>query len=298
MKSQVPYGSSGTRLRLLSDTSPDRLIPAAGRPVLVHVPKNQREPGAEEIGVIVGARREATETAPGDYGSASGARITCIPQEAPLGLSESAAGPAVRRLRLGSGRPVVRDSRVARRTAIGAGCVVEAAGSGDSILRPGAGVRRIGGVRGSVLARESAAGQAVRRLRLGSGRPVVRDSRVARRTAIGAGCVVEAAGSGDSILRPGAGVRRIGGVCGSVLARGSAAGQSARRLRLAAGRPAWVRAVVARTVVPKAVDRRALGVVGTDPEGRVTWGVEESRDPAASPLRLAVGRPVWSGAAA
>jgi hypothetical protein len=78
----------------------------------------------------------------------------------------------------------------------------------------------------------------------------------------------------------------------------SAAGPAPSRLRLAAGRPAWVRAVVARTVVRKPVDRRALGVVGTDPEGRVTWVVEESRDPAASPLRLAVGRPAWLEAAA
>ncbi|QOV35720.1 glucose-1-phosphate thymidylyltransferase [Streptomyces ferrugineus] len=86
MKALVLCGGSGTRLRPLSHTMPKQLIPVAGRPVLVHVLENLRELGIEEIGVIVGDWREAIEAVLGD-GSAFGARVTYIPQEAPLGLA-------------------------------------------------------------------------------------------------------------------------------------------------------------------------------------------------------------------
>ncbi|MEU1280317.1 glucose-1-phosphate thymidylyltransferase [Streptomyces sp. NPDC005805] len=86
MKALVLCGGSGTRLRPLSHSMPKQLIPVAGRPVLVHVVENLRELGVEEIGVIVGDWREAIEEVLGD-GSAYGARVTYIPQEAPLGLA-------------------------------------------------------------------------------------------------------------------------------------------------------------------------------------------------------------------
>lgn len=86
MKALVLCGGSGTRLRPLSHTMPKQLIPVAGRPVLVHVMENLRELGVEDIGVIVGDWREAIEAVLGD-GSAFGAKVTYIPQEAPLGLA-------------------------------------------------------------------------------------------------------------------------------------------------------------------------------------------------------------------
>ncbi|MFJ2741699.1 glucose-1-phosphate thymidylyltransferase [Streptomyces sp. NPDC087440] len=86
MKALVLCGGSGTRLRPLSHSMPKQLIPVANRPVLIQVVENLRALGVEDIGVIVGGHRDEIEAVLGD-GGALGARITYIPQEAPLGLA-------------------------------------------------------------------------------------------------------------------------------------------------------------------------------------------------------------------
>src|SRR6187402_2807871 len=77
MKGLVLAGGKGTRLRPITYTSAKQLVPVANKPVLFYGIEAIVAAGIRDIGVIVGD------------GSRFGARITYVPQEAPLGLAHA-----------------------------------------------------------------------------------------------------------------------------------------------------------------------------------------------------------------
>ena len=86
MKALILAGGAGTRLRPITHTSAKQLVPVANKPILFYGIEAMVSAGITEIGVIVGDTRAEVMAALGD-GSAFGARITFIPQDAPLGLA-------------------------------------------------------------------------------------------------------------------------------------------------------------------------------------------------------------------
>ena len=88
MKGLVLAGGKGTRLRPITYTSAKQLVPVANKPVLFYGIEAIVAAGIKDIGVIVGDTREEIKAALGD-GERFGARITYIPQEAPLGLAHA-----------------------------------------------------------------------------------------------------------------------------------------------------------------------------------------------------------------
>jgi glucose-1-phosphate thymidylyltransferase len=88
MKGLIVSGGKGTRLRPITYTSAKQLVPVANRPVLFRVLDAMMEAGVTDIGIVVGDTAPIIEAAVGD-GSAWGAKVTYIHQEAPLGLAHA-----------------------------------------------------------------------------------------------------------------------------------------------------------------------------------------------------------------
>jgi len=88
VKGLVLSGGKGTRLYPITYTSAKQLVPVANKPVLFRVIEAIVEAGITEIGVVVGDTAEEIKNAVRD-GSRWGAKITYIPQEAPLGLAHA-----------------------------------------------------------------------------------------------------------------------------------------------------------------------------------------------------------------
>ena len=88
LKGLVLAGGKGSRLRPLTATGAKQLVPVANKPVLFYALDQLVDAGITEIGIVTGDTGAQVRAAVGD-GSAFGARVTFLPQEAPLGLAHA-----------------------------------------------------------------------------------------------------------------------------------------------------------------------------------------------------------------
>lgn len=88
MKALVLSGGSGTRFRPFTYSGAKQLLPAANRPILLHIIDKIARTGIKEIGIIVGDTHREIESAVGD-GKTWGVEVTYIHQPRPLGLAHA-----------------------------------------------------------------------------------------------------------------------------------------------------------------------------------------------------------------
>ena len=88
MRGLILSGGRGTRLRPITHTGAKQLVPVANKPVLFYGIEALVAAGITEIGVVVGDTAEEVRAAVGD-GARFGARVTYLPQAAPLGLAHA-----------------------------------------------------------------------------------------------------------------------------------------------------------------------------------------------------------------
>src|SRR5258706_15411269 len=86
MKALIASGGRGTRLRPLTHTQNKHLIPIANKPILHYAIEAAVDAGIKQIGIVCNADSDEVQKAIGN-GKRWNARITYIPQTAPLGLA-------------------------------------------------------------------------------------------------------------------------------------------------------------------------------------------------------------------
>src|SRR3989337_3497820 len=87
MKGLILSGGKGSRLRPFTYTNAKQLVPIANKPVLFYAIEQLVESGIHDIAIVVGDTAEQIQAAVGD-GSAFGARVEYIQQDAPLGIAQ------------------------------------------------------------------------------------------------------------------------------------------------------------------------------------------------------------------
>ena len=85
MKSLILAGGAGTRLRPITHTSAKQLVPVANKPILFYGIEAMVAAGIIEIGMIVGDTARRGDGGASATAARSGAKVTYIPQDAPLG---------------------------------------------------------------------------------------------------------------------------------------------------------------------------------------------------------------------
>ena len=88
LKGLVLAGGKGSRLRPLTATGAKQLVPVANKPVLFYALEQLVAAGISDVGIVTGDTGDQVRAAVGD-GSDFGARVTYLPQTAPLGLAHA-----------------------------------------------------------------------------------------------------------------------------------------------------------------------------------------------------------------
>jgi glucose-1-phosphate thymidylyltransferase len=88
LKGLILSGGKGSRLRPFTYTNAKQLVPIANKPVLFYAIEQLVECGIRDIAIVVGETAEQIREAVGD-GSAFGASVDYIHQDAPLGIAHA-----------------------------------------------------------------------------------------------------------------------------------------------------------------------------------------------------------------